>query len=534
MTLPPLSWGGRLARSVGLRVAAWYALLFVVSSTAVGVLGYRLLERSLVARDHDLLRVKLADYVARYESGGLRALSSVVEAEQASGDPDSVVVRLLAANADMVLLSPSPIWRAYDLTPLEGPGGEIPRRAVSPTRDTTIEVVSRVLWDGTLMQVGRTTVGREQVLREVRRILGIMVVAIVSAALAGGIVLTRQALKPMRRLLDTVRGIAETGQLTARVDTEDGGDMVDELGRVFNTMLSRIETLVGGMRGALDNVAHDLRTPVARLRARAEAALASGGTREEAQEALANCVEEADRVTALLTTLLDISEAETGTMRLSIEPVPVAEVVSETVDLYEDIADDRGIALVSSVHAGIAVRADRQRLRQVLANLVDNAVKYTPRGGRVEIGAEPADENVTVTVRDTGIGIAESDLSRIWERLYRADRSRGEAGLGLGLSLVAAIVAAHGGAVSVDSQPGHGSTFRITLPRLPERACGALRKYRSSKSKYCGSRRTNRHLFRLDVALGPVAAPTLVGRSASPSPPVAVARRPSPLRSVAE
>ena len=268
-------WGGRLSRSVGLRVAAWYALLFVVSSTAVGVLGYRLLESSLVARDHDLLRVKLADYAARYESGGLRALSGVVEAEQASGDPDSVMVRLLAANADVVLLSPSPIWRAYDLTPLDGPGGEIPRRAVSPTRDTTIEVVSRVLWDGTLMQVGRTTVGREQVLREVRRILGVMLMAIVSAALAGGIVLTRQALKPMRHLLDTVRGIAETGQLTARVDTDDGGDMVDELGRVFNTMLARIETLVGGMRGALDNVAHDLRTPVARLRARAEAALAS-------------------------------------------------------------------------------------------------------------------------------------------------------------------------------------------------------------------------------------------------------------------
>ena len=464
MTLPPVPWGGRLARSVGLRIAAWYALLFVMSSTAVGVLGYRLLERSLVARDHDLLRIKLADYVTRYESGGLGALSDVVEAEQASGDPDSVMVRLLAANADVVLLSPSPIWRAYDLTPLDGPGGEIPRRAVSPTRDTTIEVISRVLWDGTLMQVGRTTLGREQVLREVRRILGIMLVAIVSAALAGGIVLTRQALKPMRRLLETVRGIGETGQFTARVDTEAGGDMVDELGRVFNTMLERIETLVGGMRGALDNVAHDLRTPVARLRARAEAALASDGTREQALEALANCVEEADRVMALLSTLLDISEAETGTMRLSIEPVPVAAVVGETLDLYEDSAEDRGIALVASVPADVAVRADRQRLRQVLANLVDNAVKYTPRGGQVEISAATADGSVAITVADTGIGIAESDVSRIWERLYRADQSRGEAGLGLGLSLVAAIVSAHGGTVAVDSQLGHGSTFRITLP----------------------------------------------------------------------
>jgi signal transduction histidine kinase len=465
VTSPPaLSWSGRLERSIGLRLAVWYALLFVLSSTVVGVLGYRLLERSLVGRDHDLLRVKLAEYVTRYESGGLRALSAVVEAEQASGDPDSVMVRLLAANADVVLLSPSPLWRAYDLRPIEGSSGEVPRRAVSPTRDTTIEVVSRVLWDGTLMQVGRTTVGRDQVLREVRRILGVLLLVIATAGLAGGIVLTRQALKPIRHLLDTVRGIAETGQLTARVDTAAGGDMVDELGRVFNSMLARIETLVAGMRGALDNVAHDLRTPVARLRARAEAALASEGTREQALEALANCVEEADRVMALLTTLLDISEAETGTMRLSIEPVSVAAVARETVDLYEDIAEDRGIELKTTVPDDITVRADRQRLRQVLANLVDNAVKYTPRGGRVAISAIPADGRVAITVTDTGIGIAESDLTRIWERLYRADQSRGEAGLGLGLSLVAAIVAAHGGTVSVDSKPGHGSTFRITLP----------------------------------------------------------------------
>jgi len=439
-------------------------VLFVFSSTVIGVLGYRLLESSLVARDHDLLRVKLAEYAARYESGGLRAISDVVEAEQASGDTDSVMVRLVGAGGDEVLLLPQPLWRSYDLSPLDTTAGEVPRKAVSPTRDTTIEVVSRALWDGTVMQVGRTTVGRDQVLLEVRRILGIMLLVIVSAALAGGVVLTRQALKPMRNLLDTVRGIAETGQLSARVATEPGGDMVDELGRVFNTMLARIETLVGGMRGALDNVAHDLRTPVARLRARAEAALSSGGSRDQAHEALANCVEEADRVMALLTTLLDISEAETGTMRLAIESVPVASVVGETIDLYEDSAEDRGIELVAEVPEGIAVRADRQRLRQVLANLVDNAVKYTGRGGHVAIGASTADGQVTITVKDTGIGIAESDLTRIWERLYRADQSRGEAGLGLGLSLVAAIVSAHGGAVAVDSQPGHGSMFRITLP----------------------------------------------------------------------
>jgi signal transduction histidine kinase len=450
---------------VGLRLAAWYAALFVLSAAAVAILGYRLLERSLVTRDHDLLRIKLSEYAARYTSGGLPALSAVVRSEQASGDEDSVVVRLIGANAEVVLTSPSPVWRAVDPSPLERwRDNEGPLRAVSPGRDRTIEVVSRVLWDGTVIQVGRTTVGREQILSDVRRIFGSLLVAILCAGLAGGILLTRQALEPLHRLMDTVRNIARTGQFDARVATDPHGDLVDELGRVFNTMLARIETLVSGMRGALDHVAHDLRTPVARMRARAEAALTGATSREEALDALGTCVEEADRVMALLTTLLDISEAETGTMRLTIERVALGEVVAETIDLYEDSAEDRRIALDVSVPQDLHVEADRQRLRQVLANLVENAIKYTPHGGRVAIGAAPADGGVEITVTDTGIGIAQADLPRIWERLYRADQSRGEAGLGLGLSLVAAVVAAHGGRVAVDSEVGRGSTFRIMWP----------------------------------------------------------------------
>jgi signal transduction histidine kinase len=454
-----------LSNAVGLRLAVWYAVLFVLSSCAVGVLGYQLLVTSLVHRDHDLLRVKLAEYAARYESGGLSALSNAVRAEEASGDPDSVVVRLVAANADLVLLSPSPLWRAYDLRPLtRRPGSDVPLEAASPDTNTTIEVVSRELWDGTIIQVGRTTAGRERVLSDIRRIFGVLLVAILTAGLAGGVALTRQALLPLRQLVGTVRGIATTGQLGARVAAGPEGDLVDELGRVFNTMLARIELLVGGMRGALDNVAHDLRTPIARLRARAEGALASGGSREALVDALAGCVEEADRVIALLATLLDISEAETGTMRLALEPVPLADVIRETVELYEDTAEDRGVALNAEVAGGLVARADRQRLRQVLANLVDNALKYTGRGGQVRITAAAEGGDVTVAVSDTGIGITPEDLPRIWDRLYRADQSRGEPGLGLGLSLVAAIAKAHGGRVEATSEPGRGSVFRVTVP----------------------------------------------------------------------
>ena len=160
---------------------------------------------------------------------------------------------------------------------------------------------------------------------------------------------------------------------------------------------------------------------------------------------------------------MDISEAETGTMRLALEPVPVSDVARDTIDLYEDAAENRGITLSSAVPEGLLVRADRQRLRQVLANLVDNGLKYTPEGGRVTIGAERTAGEIAITVTDTGSGIDPNDLPRIWDRLYRGDPDH-EHSLGLGLSLVRAIVSAHGGQVDVSSDVGRGSTFRVRLP----------------------------------------------------------------------
>ncbi len=283
---------------------------------------------------------------------------------------------------------------------------------------------------------------------------------------AGGSQLSRRALAPVAALASTARAVIQSGDLSRRVEVRPGasGDL-DELAGLVNRMLERNQLLVRSMRESLDNVAHDLRTPLTRLRGTAEVAL-RGQDAGQAREALGECIEESERVLLMLRTLMDISEAEAGIMRLDLAPADLRALAGETVDLYEQVAEEAGVALAFTPGAPVTARVDGNRIRQALANLVDNAVKYTPRGGRVEIavGGDAPAGAAWIRVRDNGYGIPADALPRIWDRLYRVDPSRAARGLGLGLSLVKAIATAHGGRVSVDSAPGRGSTFTLTLP----------------------------------------------------------------------
>lgn len=458
-------WSDGLRTALTLRLGLWYAGLFTISAALLLTFTYLLLGRALATQDREVLESMLQRYGVAYQRSGLAGLRTLVEADESEGRHERLLVRVTNDKAELVYFAQPPGWSGFDLAALDDARASAGWIAIDNAVDgSELEVGTRLLPHGITVQIGRSSRVRDEVLIHFRaRAVEVgAVVAII--AILGGAIVGYVALGPVRALEAATHAILDTGRFDTRVVTRGTRDPLDRLGTSINTLLARLERLVRGMRDALDNVAHDLRTPLTRLRNVAEAAL---DERDPAalREGLGRALEEADRVSATLTALMDISEAETGTLRLTPERVHVAAVVEEALSLHADEAEDAGIGVVTRIDPALTLIADRTRLRQVVANLIENAVKYSRSGGRIDIDAAAATPDaIAITVRDTGVGISAADLPFVWDRLYRGDASRSARGLGLGLSLVKAIVEAHDGGVEVVSTPGQGSAFTVTLP----------------------------------------------------------------------
>jgi heavy metal sensor kinase len=455
-----------LRSHVAFRLTLWYSGIFIVSALLLFALSYYLLSMSLNRQDHEAIRMRLKELSAVFRAGGIEYLEKEATVERSFQRRGPFFVRLAGRDNRTLLLILPHQWGEFDVKVLErrsfveeNPWMRVPARRGG----TFLEVASVHLMGDYVLQAGKSDEERKRILRHFRGTFTAVLLPVIFLGFLGGAFLAVRALKPVRHVINTIHSII-TGRMDARAPTPETGDEMKELVVLFNAMVEKIEVLIRGMRNSLDNVAHDLRTPMTRLRGIAEMALRSEGGGTDAREALADCLEESERILKMLNTLMDISEAETGVIKLDLQRVEVAAAIEDVIDLYRYVAEEKGLGLHTKTPEDLQVVADPVRVRQVLGNLLDNAIKYTASGGRVDMEAERNGGTVSIRVRDTGMGIPPGDLDRIWDRLYRGDLSRSQKGLGLGLSLVKAVVHAHGGEVSVVSEPGRGSTFTVVIP----------------------------------------------------------------------
>jgi signal transduction histidine kinase len=462
----------RLRQSLALRLAAQYALAFAIASAVMFSALYWFLAEAFDARERAALERRVEDLASAFDQGGPPGIISRVNGDS-SADMRTLFVRLTGPDDTIVYNKWPDDWIETQIQQLI-PGIAIKRPILRIPQDAARDytIAARPLAGGWVLHVGRLMDSKAVFLAPLRRAFAGVGAGALTLSLALGTLLAWRATRPLRLVSDTTRRILETGDLAARVPASEASGELAVLVAQLNSLLDKNSAHVRVLRETLDNLAHDLRTPLTRLRGTAELALGDGGNPAEARVALADCVDESDRVLHLLEALLDISAAEAGALKLNRAPLDLRSLTERAADLYQEVAEEKKITITLDQPAPVELNADAIRLGQAINNLVDNALKYTPAGGRVTLATRAEAGAAIVTVTDNGPGVPAAEREAIFRRLYRGDASRSQRGLGLGLSLVKAIVESHGGTVTVDDAPaspepaerGGGARFTARIP----------------------------------------------------------------------
>jgi signal transduction histidine kinase len=480
---------GKLLRSTAFRLLLAYLLVFTVF--AFFTIGYvawnagRVLDDQIVGT----IEAEITGLSEQYRLGGLRRLVAIVErrarqpgaslyllttpaGERIAGNvdelPSEVATRPSQANARPCIgVTPDCLYR------------ETPYGRTGDPDTVSHEAIVRVftLAGGFRLLVGRDVEERARLREVIRRAFGWSLLLVGALGLLGGWFVTRRVLKRVDDMTETTRTIM-AGDLGGRLGVRGSGDEFDRLAQNLNAMLDRIGELMTGMREVSDNIAHDLKTPLTRLRNKADEALRNAKSPEELRAALDATIEESDNLIRIFNALLMIARLEAGNAGETLSDFDAAEVARGVAELYEAVAEEAGVPLEVAVEPDLPVRGNRELLGQAVANLLDNALKYGRPADRaaaprvsVSAGKSSMDGGrcVTIAVADRGPGIPESERGRVTERFVRLESARSRPGFGLGLSLAAAVARLHGGALRLeDNAPGLRAVLELPLSPLPE------------------------------------------------------------------
>jgi signal transduction histidine kinase len=471
LTLPPEDAERpllKLVRSTGFKLAALHAVLLVASAVALGAFFWWSTAGYLNRQTDQAVRTDMLLLNAHWPEGQSAGIAQAIAVKLAQ-DADDEAIFLLADVRGTVLAGNLDRWPAEAVS--EGEWYEAP--LIRAGQATVGRIYVRDLPDGGRLLVGRD-VKQRLALRELvaDAVLYGTGLAVFLAGF-GGVLVRRLLQSRLVPVAETATAIGQ-GDLSHRVPLSGADDDFDRLAETLNAMLDRISVLMDGVREVSNAIAHDLRTPLARLRGRLEESLGSADP-ATLRAAVERGIAELDGIIGVFQALLRIAEIEAGARRSAFAPFDLAAVLADAADLYGAAADERGLAFGVTLPPSLMMVGDRDMLLQAAANLLDNAIKFTPPGGRVSLAAERRGGEVAITVSDSGPGIPDAERGRVVERFYRTEVSRGTPGSGLGLALVQAVAVLHGGALQLeDASPGLRASVVFATPEPQVEADAAL------------------------------------------------------------
>ena len=457
-----------IRHTLAFRLTLWYAGIFMLTSCVAFLFFYFLITSVIRDRtDQDLLgEARTLSSILKVQ--GINAVKHQIIFEAQAAGEKKIFFRLLSLDGQEFSSSNMSYWRDIGVAKaaieqLLAENRPVFNTVSLPERKHNIRLLYAIIGRNIILQLGQSMENYTRFIEAFRKIFVTTMASLFVFAAIIGWFMARRALAGVEAVTRTARQISE-GSLKERVPVKKNQDEIDQLATTFNQMLDRIQTLVTGIREMSDNIAHDLKSPITRIRGISEVSLTTGASEKEYENMAASTVEECDRLLDMINTMLVISKTEAGVNKLDAKDLDISALVRDACELFRSPAEDKDLRLVCDVSDNFSISGDNRLIQRMIANLLDNAIKYTPAGGSIEVTVNTLNNDaVAITVKDTGIGIFEKDMPRVFERFYRCDPSRSEAGIGLGLSFARAIARAHGGDITVSSEPNKGSTFTITL-----------------------------------------------------------------------
>lgn len=336
-----------------------------------------------------------------------------------------------------------------------------------PYREYPSRIICKRMADKNFLQIGFTTKQENKLLSEFTQVFSIIISIMILIGCIIGWFMARRAMEGVQRVTDSAVSIA-SGDLKNRVKVVGGaGTEIENLVMAFNNMIERIQTVLEDMSEVTNSIAHDLRSPITRMRLAAERTLTGNKNIESYQEMAITVIKECDRLVVMIKTMLDMAGMDSGIQNFSVDNVDIIQLMGDAVEIFEPVAKQKKIVIKINVPCkSLFVTGNESLLQRVFSNLLDNAIKYTSEGGRITIEMRDSNETVNISIVDSGVPISSEDLPNIFKPFYRADRSRSTPGNGLGLSLARSIVEAHSGEIFAKPHSGHGNEFSIVLPMV--------------------------------------------------------------------